>query len=156
VKQLTLCDGRFSLLERRLKCVRFRKTNVDAKCFVSVTVLALLKRTASSRIVIVASDLYKLAKLNLAKPNPTNQLPAYLYYVSKCANIMFSMELARRLKQSNAGDCFFESLRFFFFFLICRQHFAFSRRFPDGFFSNLYDRRRAYTNCIPKRTQRSS
>jgi len=67
-------------------------------------VLALLKKTASSRIVIVASDLYKLAKLNLAKPNPTNQLPAYLYYVSKYANIMFSMELARKLKDSNSGD----------------------------------------------------
>jgi len=67
-------------------------------------VLALLKKTAASRIVIVASDLYKLAKLNLAKPNPTNQLPAYLYYVSKYANIMFSMELARKLKNSNSGD----------------------------------------------------
>lgn len=67
-------------------------------------VLALLKKTTSSRIVIVASDLYKLAKLNLAKPNPTNQFPAYLYYVSKYANIMFSMELARKLKDSNSGD----------------------------------------------------
>lgn len=67
-------------------------------------VLALLKKTAPSRIVIVASDLYKFAKLNLAKPNPTNQLPAYLYYVSKYANIMFSMELARKLKDSNTGD----------------------------------------------------
>lgn len=67
-------------------------------------VLALLKKTTFSRIVIVASDLYKLAKLNLAKPNPTNQLPAYLYYVSKYANIMFSMELARKLKNSNSGD----------------------------------------------------
>lgn len=67
-------------------------------------VLALLKKTSSSRIVIVASDLYKLAKLNLANPNPTNQLPAYLYYVSKYANIMFSMELARKLKESNAGN----------------------------------------------------
>lgn len=67
-------------------------------------VLALLKKTAPSRIVIVASDLYKLAKLNLANPNPTNQFPAYLYYVSKYANIMFSMELARKLKDSNSGD----------------------------------------------------
>lgn len=67
-------------------------------------VVALLKKTASSRIVIVASDLYKLAKLNLAKPNPTNQLPAYLYYVSKYANIMFSMELARRLKNGGSGN----------------------------------------------------
>lgn len=71
-------------------------------------VLALLKKTANSRIVIVASDLYKLAKLNLAKPNPTNQLPAYLYYVSKYANIMFSMELARKLKDSNSGDFLIE------------------------------------------------
>lgn len=69
-----------------------------------VLFLALLKKTKSSRIVIVASDLYKFAKLNLAKPNPTQQLPAYLYYVSKYANIMFSMELARKLKESGAGN----------------------------------------------------
>jgi NAD(P)-dependent dehydrogenase (short-subunit alcohol dehydrogenase family) len=67
-------------------------------------IIALLKKTASSRIVIVASDLYKFAKLNLANPNPINQLPAYLYYVSKYANIMFSMELARKLEKSNSGN----------------------------------------------------
>lgn len=66
--------------------------------------LALLKNTPSSRIVIVASDLYKFAKLNVAKPNPVNQLPAYLYYVSKYANIMFSMELARKLKENGSSN----------------------------------------------------
>lgn len=74
------------------------------KIKISYFILALLKKTSSSRIVIVASDLYKLGKLNLENPNPINQLPAYLYYVSKYANIMFSMELARKLKESNAGN----------------------------------------------------
>ncbi|XP_017304137.1 uncharacterized protein LOC103520502 [Diaphorina citri] len=36
----------------------------------------------------------------LPDSNPTTQLPAYLYYVSKYANIMFSLELARRLEGS--------------------------------------------------------
>ncbi|VVC44855.1 NAD(P)-binding domain,Short-chain dehydrogenase/reductase SDR [Cinara cedri] len=78
-------------------------TNQYGPFLLTHLLLPLLKKTASSRIVIVASDLYKLGKLNLTKPNPTNQLPAYLYYVSKYANIMFSMELARKLKESNSG-----------------------------------------------------
>ncbi|KAJ4431481.1 hypothetical protein ANN_20079 [Periplaneta americana] len=57
----------------------------------------LLKQSAPSRIVVVGSELYRLAALNLDKLNPIGTLPAYLYYVSKCANIVFSQELARRL-----------------------------------------------------------
>lgn len=48
--------------------------------------------------MIVASELYKFARLNLTNPNPVEGLPAYLYYVSKYANIMFTLELARRLE----------------------------------------------------------
>ena len=58
----------------------------------------LLKRSAPSRIVVVASELYRLASLNLDNINPTTTLPAYLYYVSKYANIVFTLELARRLE----------------------------------------------------------
>lgn len=58
----------------------------------------LLKKTAPSRIVIVASSLYRLATFNLDNPNPVNTLPAYLYYASKEANILFTKELARRLE----------------------------------------------------------
>ncbi|XP_011502919.1 PREDICTED: retinol dehydrogenase 14 [Ceratosolen solmsi marchali] len=58
----------------------------------------LLKRSAPSRIVVVASSLYRLANLNLDNINPTMTFPAYLYYVSKYANIMFTLELARRLE----------------------------------------------------------
>ncbi|XP_049544661.1 retinol dehydrogenase 14 isoform X2 [Anopheles darlingi] len=57
----------------------------------------LLKRSEPSRIVIVASELYRFASVNLNNLNPVGSLPAYLYYVSKCANIMFTRELARRL-----------------------------------------------------------
>lgn len=47
--------------------------------------------------------MYFFGKLNLSNPNPINQLPVYIYFVSKYANIMFSMELARRLKENNSG-----------------------------------------------------
>ncbi|OXU27509.1 hypothetical protein TSAR_002325 [Trichomalopsis sarcophagae] len=60
----------------------------------------LLKKSTPSRIVIVASELYRIATLNLNNPNPTATLPAYLYYVSKYANIVFTLELARRLEGS--------------------------------------------------------
>lgn len=59
----------------------------------------LLKKTPKSRIVVVASELYKLASVNLNNLNPINTKPAaYLYYVSKYANIYFTRELARRLE----------------------------------------------------------
>lgn len=61
----------------------------------------LLIRTRSARIVVVASELYRLASLNLSKLNPVDAfLPAYLYYVSKYANICFTNELARRLEET--------------------------------------------------------
>jgi len=62
----------------------------------------LLKRSAPSRIVIVASELYRLASVNLNNLNPINTKPAaYLYYVSKYANIYFARELAKRLEGTN-------------------------------------------------------
>lgn len=60
----------------------------------------LLKRSKPSRIIVVASGLYYLARLNLNNVNPTTTLPGYLYYVSKYANIVFTLELARRLEGS--------------------------------------------------------
>ncbi|XP_071439718.1 retinol dehydrogenase 14-like [Hetaerina americana] len=58
----------------------------------------LLKKSEKGRIVIVASELYRLAKVDLRNPNPVSSLPAYLYYVSKYANILFCRELAYRLQ----------------------------------------------------------
>ncbi|XP_072387738.1 retinol dehydrogenase 14 isoform X2 [Diabrotica undecimpunctata] len=59
----------------------------------------LLKRSAPSRIVVVASELYRLASLNLDNLNPSSTwCPEYWYYVSKYANICFTLELARRLE----------------------------------------------------------
>nr|CAD7265437.1 unnamed protein product [Timema shepardi] len=60
----------------------------------------LLKRSSPSRIVIVASELYRLARLDLNNLNPVQSFPAYLYYVSKYANIVFSLELSRRLENT--------------------------------------------------------
>ncbi|XP_058464612.1 retinol dehydrogenase 14 isoform X3 [Malaya genurostris] len=61
----------------------------------------LLRRSAPSRIVVVASELYRFASVDLNNLNPVNSLPAYLYYVSKSANIMFTRELSRRLEGTN-------------------------------------------------------
>ncbi|XP_061380060.1 retinol dehydrogenase 14 [Danaus plexippus] len=58
----------------------------------------LLKKSAPSRVVVVASSLYRLASVNLDNPNPLTTMPGYLYYVSKEANILFTRELARRLE----------------------------------------------------------
>lgn len=58
----------------------------------------LLKRSSPARVVVVASSLYRLASLDPAQPLRPSALPAYLYYVSKLANIHFTMELARRLE----------------------------------------------------------
>lgn len=58
----------------------------------------LLRKSVPARIVIVASELYRFASVNLQNLNPKNTFPAYLYYVSKCANIMFAQELTRRLE----------------------------------------------------------
>ena len=67
-------------------------------CYLFVFELDLLKRSAPSRIIVVASELYRLSSLNLENINPTTTFPAYLYYVSKYADIVFTLELARRLK----------------------------------------------------------
>lgn len=58
----------------------------------------LLKKSSPSRVIVVASSLYRLGSVNLDNPNPTNTMPGYLYYVSKEANILFTKELARRLE----------------------------------------------------------
>lgn len=62
----------------------------------------LLKKSTPCRIVIVASECYRFARVDLNKHlNPLDVFPGYLYYISKGANIMFAMELAKRLKGSN-------------------------------------------------------
>ncbi|CAG9806478.1 unnamed protein product [Chironomus riparius] len=61
----------------------------------------LLKKSAPCRIVIVASECYRFCRLNLKNLNPIDTMPGYLYYVSKFANVMFGLELARRLKGTN-------------------------------------------------------
>lgn len=61
----------------------------------------ILKKSAPSRIVTVASDLYTLANVNLENMNPVDTWPTYLYYSAKGANILFNVELARRLEGTN-------------------------------------------------------
>lgn len=57
----------------------------------------LLRRSAPARIVIISSAYYKIARVDLNNLNPLDTFPFYLYYVTKTANIMFGMELAKRL-----------------------------------------------------------
>lgn len=61
----------------------------------------LLKKSSPCRIVIVASELYRFVTVDLKKHiNPIGILPGFLYYVSKGCNIMFGIELSKRLKTS--------------------------------------------------------
>jgi NAD(P)-dependent dehydrogenase (short-subunit alcohol dehydrogenase family) len=61
----------------------------------------LLKKSIPCRIVIVSSAYYKIGRVNLNNLNPVDVFPFYLYYVSKTANVMFGVELARRLENFN-------------------------------------------------------
>jgi NAD(P)-dependent dehydrogenase (short-subunit alcohol dehydrogenase family) len=77
----------------------------------------LLKKSTPARIVVVASSLYRLASVNLENLNPIDSIPWYLYYVSKCCNIMFTTELSKRLEGTNItvnclhpGSLFFNSV----------------------------------------------
>lgn len=78
-------------------------TNIFGPFLLTHLLIDILKRSAPSRIVVVASSWYQLAHLNLDNLNPTGKLPQpwYLYYASKCANIMFTRELSRRLEGTN-------------------------------------------------------
>ncbi|XP_063238020.1 retinol dehydrogenase 14-like [Bacillus rossius redtenbacheri] len=75
-------------------------TNQHGPFLLTHLLIDLLKSSAPSRIVVVASELYRLAGLDVANLNPVRGLPAYLYYVSKHANIVFALELARRLQNT--------------------------------------------------------
>lgn len=76
-------------------------TNHYGPMLLTHLLIDLLKKSKPSRIVIVASELYKFATVNLGKMNPVGTVPAaYLYYVSKYANIYFTTELARRLEST--------------------------------------------------------
>lgn len=63
----------------------------------------LLKKSEPCRIVIVSSAYYKIARVNLSNLNPVDTFPFYLYYVSKTANVMFGLELAKRLKDTKVS-----------------------------------------------------
>lgn len=67
--------------------------------------IELLKKSAPCRIIVVASKTHSLSFLNPTNKshlNPVNfPIPMFLYGNSKYANILFTFELARRLKGSN-------------------------------------------------------
>jgi retinol dehydrogenase 14 len=62
----------------------------------------LLKKSAPCRVVIVASECYRMSRFDLKKHiNPLDSMPGYLYYVSKSANIMFALELSKTLRSTS-------------------------------------------------------
>jgi len=61
----------------------------------------ILKKSAPSRIVVVASSFYRAVNVGLDDMNPVDGLPWFLYYRSKGWNIMFTIELAKRLEGTN-------------------------------------------------------
>lgn len=63
--------------------------------------IELLKKSANCRIIIVSSAYYMIARVDLKNLNPLDTFPFYLYYVTKTANIMFGLELAKRLKHTD-------------------------------------------------------
>lgn len=89
--------GPFLLTHLLIGIMEGNKTKIDFNYFF----LDLLKKSTPSRIVIVASELYRICSLNLEKINPINSyFPVYIYYVSKYANICFTRELAKKLEGS--------------------------------------------------------
>ncbi|XP_068609563.1 retinol dehydrogenase 14b isoform X2 [Brachionichthys hirsutus] len=61
--------------------------------------LDLLKTAAPSRIVVVSSKLYKYGRINFDDLNSENNYDkAFCYGQSKLANLLFTLELARRLE----------------------------------------------------------
>lgn len=71
--------------------------------FLLTHLLVNLITSSNCRIVIVSSAFYKLARVNLKNLNPLDGFPFKLYYVTKTANIMFGLELAKRLKHTNVN-----------------------------------------------------
>ncbi|KAL2746478.1 retinol dehydrogenase 14 isoform X2 [Vespula maculifrons] len=75
------------------------QTNHYGPFLLTHLLIDLLKKSKPSRIIVVSSLGYRFASINLNNPNPTNAiLPCYLYLVSKRANVVFTLELARRLE----------------------------------------------------------
>nr|CAH7752542.1 unnamed protein product [Callosobruchus chinensis] len=90
-------ESKFQLTEDGVELTM--ATNHFGPYLLTHLLIDLLKRSKPSRIVIVASELYRFASLDPTKINPQSSwFPPYLYYVSKYANICFTLELARRLE----------------------------------------------------------
>ncbi len=74
-------------------------TNYYGPFLLTHLLIDLLKKSTPSRIVVVSSEWYRLANANVDDLNPIGHpIPGFLYYVSKGMQIMFTLELARRLE----------------------------------------------------------
>ncbi|XP_048831138.1 retinol dehydrogenase 14a isoform X2 [Brienomyrus brachyistius] len=67
----------------------------------SVLLLDLLKKSAPSRIIVVSSKLYKGGEINFEDLNSEGRYDrAFAYSRSKLANLLFTVELAKRLEDT--------------------------------------------------------
>lgn len=78
-------------------------TNYYGPFLLTHLLINMLKKSDQGRIIVVSSKLYRYAgvKRDLSNINPTNSLytaPTTLYNLSKFMEIMFTQELARRLR----------------------------------------------------------
>lgn len=60
----------------------------------------LFKKTPNSRIIVLTSKLFHFIPFYATDLNPNWSLPVYMYCKSKAANIMFTIECARRFKEA--------------------------------------------------------
>lgn len=80
-------------------------TNVYGPFLLTHLLINLLKRSAPARIVVVSSKYHHVSTLKPSRPedlNPINfWLPSQIYNNSKFSNILFTLELARRVRKFN-------------------------------------------------------
>jgi NAD(P)-dependent dehydrogenase (short-subunit alcohol dehydrogenase family) len=69
----------------------------DLKPFTSIT--GKMKKTAPSRIIMISSLLHHCAKFDIDNLNCEKKFSeSQVYFCSKLANVMFALELAKKLK----------------------------------------------------------
>jgi len=82
-------------------CEKVMQSNHLGHFLLTLLLLDLIKKSSPSRIVNVASSSYEYGKLDLSDMTAKNPVrPFELYSRSKLANILFTKELAKRLRSS--------------------------------------------------------
>jgi retinol dehydrogenase 14 len=82
-------------------------TNCYGPFLLTHLLIGLMKKSAPAKIVVVSSKYHHVSTLKPTRPEDMNPidfwLPGQLYNNSKFANILFTLELAKRLKRSHTN-----------------------------------------------------